>query len=170
MKNIYLVGMMGSGKTSTARELAELLDLPMIDLDAELEKQENKCIAEIFQGRGEEWFREREAEILVAQSKQENFVVATGGGVVIRRQNRELMKTTGTVVFLEASLEQLWARVSKEKGRPLLEDFDPKRKLMDLMSARRPFYEDCVELRVMTDGKTPKQVAEEIYGKLNAND
>ena len=161
---------MGSGKTSTANELARLRDLPMIDLDAELEKQEGKRIAEIFQEKGEEWFREKEVGILIEQSKQENFVVATGGGVVIRRQNRDLMKTTGTVVFLEASLEQLWARVSKEKGRPLLEDFDPKRKLMSLLITRQLFYDDCAEMRVSTDGKTPKQVAEEISRKLHAND
>jgi len=170
MKNIYLVGMMGSGKTSTAKELSALMGVPMIDLDAELEKQEGKRIAEIFQEKGEEWFRERESAILLGQSKQENFIVATGGGVVIRRQNRDLMKTTGEVVFLEASLEQLWARVSKEKGRPLLEDFDPKRKLMSLLTARQPCYDDCAELKVMTDGKTPKQVAEEISKKLHAND
>lgn len=170
MKNIYLIGMMGSGKTSTARELAALLKLPLVDLDADLARKSEHTIAEIFKNSGEEIFRDMEANLLTEQAKRNNCVVATGGGVVLRRQNRELMRATGLVIFLETSLDVLWDRVSKEKGRPLLEDFDPKLKLMSLLRMRQPFYDDCAEMRVITDGKTAKQVAEEIQGKLNAND
>ncbi len=170
MRNIYLIGMMGSGKTSTARELAALIKVPFVDLDADLAKKAEHSIAEIFKNSGEEIFREMESNLLVEQAKRENCVVATGGGVVLRRQNRELMGATGLVIFLETSLEVLWDRVSKEKGRPLLEDFNPKRKLMSLLRARQPFYDECAEMKVLTDGKTAKQVAEEIQGKLNAND
>lgn len=159
---------MGSGKTSTARELAALMKMPLIDLDAELEKKTGKRIAEIFQEKGEPAFRELETSILVALKADAFAVFATGGGVVLAKQNREWMRGCGVVVFLETSLETLWSRVSKEKGRPLLEDFDPKQKLMSLLTMRQPLYEECAQVKVNTDGKSPKQVAQEIREKISA--
>lgn len=169
MKSIYLIGMMGSGKTSTARELAALMQMPLIDLDAELEKKAGKRIAEIFQDKGEAVFRELETSILVNLKADVFAVFATGGGVVLARKNREWMRACGTVVFLETSPETLWARVSKEKGRPLLEDFDPKQKLISILTVRQPLYEECAQVKVNTDGKSPKQVAQEIREKLSAS-
>jgi len=166
MKNIYLVGMMGSGKTSTARELSALLKMPLIDLDAELEKKNGKTIAEIFCEKGEDWFRDTETTILTQYSADTSAVFATGGGVVIRNENREWMRACGTVVYLETDLEDLWKRVSKETGRPLLEDFDPKQKLMSILNTRRPLYEECAHIRVLTNGKTPREVAVEIEKNL----
>lgn len=166
MKNIYLVGMMGSGKTSTARELSKLLQMPLIDLDAELEKKAGKRIAEIFREKGEDWFRDTETTILTSYAADIGAVFATGGGVILRRENRDWMNGCGNVVYLETEIEELWKRVSKETGRPLLEDFDPKQKLMALLNTRRPLYEQCGQLRVKTDGKSPKEVAQEIREKL----
>ncbi|HRK60951.1 MAG TPA: shikimate kinase [Candidatus Omnitrophota bacterium] len=166
MKNIYLIGMMGSGKTSTARELSALLSMPLIDLDAELEMKSGKKIAEIFREKGEDWFRDTETSILTRYPADTSAVFATGGGVVIREENREWMRACGTVVYLETDLEDLWKRVSKETGRPLLEDFDPKQKLMSILNTRQPLYEDCANVRVVTNGKTPREVAVEIEKKL----
>ncbi len=143
--------------------------MPVVDLDAELEKRAEQSISNIFKEKGEDWFRAQEAVLLAEQSKQTHCVVATGGGIVLRRQNRELLCSTGTVVFLDTSFDVLWSRVSKEKGRPLLEDFDPRQKLMSIWQLRQPFYEECSELCVMTDGKTAMQVAEEIQGQLREN-
>ncbi len=166
MKNIYLIGMMGSGKTSTARELSALLKMPLIDLDAELEKKNGKKIAEIFREKGEDWFRDTETTILTQYPADTSAVFATGGGVIIRNENREWMRACGTVVYLETDLEDLWKRVSKETGRPLLEDFDPKQKLMSILNTRRPLYEGCAHIRVVTNGKTPREVAVEIEKNL----
>ena len=169
MKNIYLIGMMGSGKTTVARELATLMQMPFIDLDIELETKTGKRIALIFQEKGEPWFRDLETEILVSLKADTFAVFATGGGVVLARQNRDWMRDCGTVVFLDTSLEILWERVSKEKGRPLLEDFDPKRKLMSILVTRQPLYEECAHIQVRTDGKSPKEIAQEIREKLSAS-
>lgn len=166
MKNIYLVGMMGSGKTSTARELSALLRMPLIDLDAELEKKNGKKIAEIFREKGEDWFRDAETTVLTGYQANASAVFATGGGVVVRNENRDWMRACGMVVYLETDLEDLWKRVSKETGRPLLEDFDPKQKLMTILNIRRPLYEGCAHMRVVTNGKTPREVASEIQKKL----
>lgn len=158
-----MIGMMGSGKTSTARELGVLLKMPVIDLDAELENYTAMSVTEIFKKKGEPWFRERETTALVSHKADRATIFATGGGVVLSRQNREWMRAAGSVVFLETSLETIWKRVSKEAdGRPLLKDMNPKRKLMSILTTRLPLYVECAHIQVNTDGKSPKEVAHEI--------
>lgn len=143
-----------------------MLGMPLVDLDAELEKANGKRIAEIFREKGEDWFRDAETTILTRYPADISAVFATGGGVILREENREWMRACGTVVYLETDLEDLWKRVSKETGRPLLEDFDPKQKLMSILNTRRPLYEECAQVRVLTNGKTPREVASEIEKKL----
>lgn len=169
MKNIYLIGMMGSGKTSTAHELARLLSMPVIDLDAELEKKTGMKISEVFRTKGEKWFRESETHVLVSYPVDAGAIFATGGGVILARQNREWMSACGVIIYLETSPEWLWTRVSKESGRPLLEEGNPKQKLLAILSARQPLYEECAHIRVVTDGKTPLEVAKELQSKIHAN-
>ena len=166
-KSVYLIGMMGSGKTTTARELSLLVQKPVIDLDTELEKKTGKTISEVFQEKGGPWFRMLETSLLVSFNAEMNAVFSTGGGVVLSRQNRDWMRSCGTVVFLNTSLEFLWSRVSREKGkRPLLEDGEAKQRLMSIMAARQPLYEECAHVRVITDGKSPREIAREIQGHL----
>lgn len=166
MKNIYLIGMMGSGKTSTARELGVLLQMPILDLDAELERQTGRSIAEIFREKGEPWFRETETSVLIEGKAAEGTVIATGGGIILARQNRDWMRAHGEVIFLETSLENLWQRVSLEKGRPLIEGKNPKENLMTIAKARLPLYEECAHFKIETDGKTPREVARLIQEQL----
>lgn len=165
-KSIYLIGMMGSGKTTIARELSTLMQMPAVDLDAELVKKTGKSISEIFQEKGGPWFRMLETSVLVSFNPDLGAIYATGGGVILSRQNRDWMRDCGTVVFLNTSLEFLWGRVSKEKGRPLLEEGDAKQKLMSIQAARQSLYEESAHLRILTDGKSPKDVAREIQGHL----
>ncbi|MBI4394662.1 MAG: shikimate kinase [Candidatus Omnitrophica bacterium] len=163
MKNIYLVGMMGSGKTTSGKALAKLLSLPFVDLDDQIIGREGKSINEIFQSKGEPHFREIETELLFQVSERPNQVVATGGGIVINALNRERMKNTGIVVYLKTSLDILWERVREKKDRPLLQSVDPKKSLADLFYSRTPLYEETADKIFLTDHKSSEAVALEIY-------
>ena len=163
MKNIYLIGMMGSGKTTTGQELARLLSLSFIDLDEQIVECTGKSINEIFSKEGESYFRDVESELLIKTSYKTDCVVATGGGIVINPLNRERMKTTGLVIYLKTSVDILWERVKSKKDRPLLHGPDPKKALTNLYSERTPLYESSTDKIFLTDRKTPKAVALEIY-------
>jgi len=167
MKNIYLIGMMGSGKTQTARELAGLLNWKSVDLDALIVEKEKMNIDSIFQTKGEDYFRDCETAVLENITQSEHQVVATGGGVVINKKNRELMKSSGLVLYLEASMDTLWSRVKNKTHRPLLNTDNPKEKLEEVFRDRKVFYESA-EHQVNTDGKKAKQVAGEIQQKISS--
>lgn len=166
MSNIYLIGMMGSGKTSTGKALAESLGYAFIDLDEALEKKLGRTISEIFKTNGEPFFRGEETRVLEDVSKQGPAVMATGGGIVLRPENVERMKKSGRVIYLKTSLDWLWKRVQKESNRPLLKVEDPRAALEKILNDRRDLYEKAGDLVVMTDGKTPDEVAEEIMFRL----
>lgn len=165
MKNIYLVGMMGSGKSSTGRELARLLSLSFVDLDDWIEAQARKSVNEIFESEGEAYFRKLESELLNQVSSRTDQIVATGGGVVLNPANRDVMRKSGTVFYLKASLEMLWERVKHNRTRPLLATADPKASLADLFRRRTPLYETVADGTVVTDQKSPESAAREIYEK-----
>lgn len=162
MPNIYLIGMMGSGKSVTGKSLASLLGCSFIDLDEKIEEKVQKTIAEIFKERGEDFFRAQESKVLSEASKSQGIVIATGGGAVIASENRELMKGTGSLVYLETSLDALWERVKSKQDRPLLKSENPKITLENLLGKRKSIYEECSQLKVNTDNKTADQVAKEI--------
>lgn len=161
-KNIYLIGMMGSGKTVTGKALADLIDYTFVDLDAEIQAQEGRSIPEIFAGSGELYFRDVESSILGNFSKQERQVVAPGGGIVLREENVHCMKKTGTVVLLKASAESLWQRVRYSRDRPLLHKPDPFGTLRQILNDREGLYENACHFSVHTDGKIADDVANEI--------
>lgn len=163
MKNIYLIGMMGSGKTTTGRELARLLSLPFVDLDDRIVERAGKSINDIFATEGEPYFRSLENELLLQTSRQKDQVVATGGGIVLDSSNQDRMKATGLVVYLKTSPGVLWERVKNKKDRPLLHGSDPKKALLDLFYNRAPLYEVSSNKTFLTDSKSSEAVALEIY-------
>jgi shikimate kinase len=170
MKNgastVYLIGMMGSGKTATGKALADLLNYTFVDLDAEIQAKEGRAISEIFAGSGEPYFRDVESAALESFSKKKEQVIATGGGLVLREKNVKLMRKTGEVVLLKASAESLWQRVQYSKDRPLLNKPDPFNTLRQILSDREIFYEKACHFSVPTDGKTADDVASEIQKRL----
>lgn len=164
--NIYLIGMMGSGKTVTGKVLAEFLNYSFVDLDAEIQKKEGRSIPEIFASSGEAYFRDTESSMLEYFSKKKHQVIATGGGIVLRKENAQRMKMTGKVVLLKASAQSLWQRVRYSKDRPLLNKPDPFGALEQILNDRAGFYEDACHFSLMTDGKIAEDVANEIQELL----
>jgi shikimate kinase len=138
--NIVLVGFMGTGKTVVARALAERLSMKYLDLDDEIEKKEGRSINEIFRQDGEAHFRYLEKLAVKRISGLDNQVLATGGGVVLDKENVEHLKNNGVLICLTSRPEIIYSRVKDQTQRPLLNVDDPLRKIRDLLSARQPYY------------------------------
>ncbi len=163
MKNIYLIGMMGSGKTSSGRALAKLLKATFLDLDEEITQHAGQSINGIFKTKGEAHFRKLESELLDRASKLTDRVVAAGGGIVLKPENNARMKETGAIIYLKTSVNTLWERVKHNRNRPLLATSDPQKTLEELLSKRSALYETTADKIFLTDQKTPEAVALEIY-------
>ena len=145
--NIFLVGPMGSGKSSLGKKLAKSLNKKFIDTDKEIEKKENKTINEIFENNGEKYFREKEKEFLKSIPNSLNMVIATGGGIVSDQENREKLKEN-RVIFLNASVERQSKRTSRSDKRPLLKNVDRLKKLRELYNQRLKFYKDVSNFEI----------------------
>lgn len=161
-RNIFLIGPMGSGKTAVGKYLARLVDAPFYDSDAEIEKRTGVDIPYIFEKEGEAGFRERERETLEVLTAGEPMVLATGGGAVLRPENRAYLAERGFVVYLKTSVAQQTYRVRHARNRPLLNGVDPAMKLEQLMHERAPLYAEIADVTVSTDGRRVRSVAEEI--------
>lgn len=166
MENVYLVGMMGSGKSTTAVELAKFLKSKATDVDELIIKNANKSINQIFKEDGEAKFRATESKILEQVTASPGQIVATGGGVVLKQDNIDRMRSTGTVIYLNASFPVLWQRVKHNQDRPLLRGSSPEEALKEIYEERVPLYQKCAHHVFLTDQKTPKQVAQEIFERL----
>ena len=165
--NIFLVGPMGSGKTAVGRQLARRLSMPFVDSDHEIEQRTGVDIPLIFDKEGEEGFRRREAEIIDELTARSAIVLSTGGGAVLWPENRSHLRTRGVVVYLETSVADQAARVSRSDNRPLLTGVDDVRaRLQDLMTVRAPLYEEIAHIRVRTDGRRVQTVAREVLQHL----
>ena len=163
--NLYLVGMMGSGKSSAGRHLAEQLGYRFLDADTSLEQVAGRSIPEIFAREGESGFRELEAAVLNQIAGWHSLVVATGGGVVTRAQNWGQMRQ-GVVIWLDAPDELLLQRLSADPTpRPLMAGPDPASRLQQLLAERRPLYAQA-DLHIVQDGRGPAQVAEQVLEAL----
>ncbi len=158
MRNIYLVGFMGTGKSSTGRELARLLEYKFADLDELIELKEKMRIPDIFAKKGEPYFRCLEKQVLKDVSSQECFVVACGGGIVTNIENVRVMKESGTVVCLTASVDTILERVRGCTHRPLLQVEDPRSEIERLLKIREPFYANSDKI-VDTDGLSVQEAA-----------
>lgn len=140
MNNIYLVGFMGTGKTSSGKELAKKKKWQFIDLDELIELRQKRQISEIFAKDGEPYFRRIEKKVLKEVAKEKNFVVACGGGIVIDKENIKIMKESGLVICLTSAPEMILKRTAGYLNRPLLNVPDPKKQISLLLKLRAPFY------------------------------
>ena len=148
--NIILVGMMGSGKSTVGRALAKHLRMKFVDSDHEIQQRTGVSINHIFDVEGEQGFRARESVELETILQQEGIVLATGGGSILLEHNREIMKSRGLVVYLHANIHELWQRTRHDKGRPLLQNKDPLRKLHELYEQRNDFYIEVADIVLPT--------------------
>jgi shikimate kinase len=158
---------MGAGKTTIGRLLAQELCLPFKDSDREIEERTGADIPWIFDVEGEEGFRSRETSALEALSQQSDMVLATGGGIVMRAENRTVLAARGIVVYLATSVEQQVLRTSKDRKRPLLLNEDPTAVLQNLLDIRDPLYREIADYVVETDHRNPKTVASDIAALLS---
>lgn len=140
MRNIAIVGFMGTGKTAIARLLAEKLEADYVDIDEIIEEKEKMRIAEIFKIKGEAYFRRLEKDVVTAVSRQQGKVIACGGGVVLDEENIRNLKKSGVLICLEARPEIILKRTENYKHRPLLNVEDPKSTIIELLKKRKPFY------------------------------
>lgn len=164
--NIYLIGPMGAGKSSVGRVLATLTGRQFYDSDHEIIERTGVKIAWIFEIEKETGFRLREAMIIKDLCQQENIILSTGGGCIVTPSTREVLKKTGTVIYLKVGLAEQLTRTKRTDTRPLLEVENPKAKLIELNQSRTPIYETLADYTIKTDKKKPKKIAEEIMKLL----
>ena len=167
INNIILVGPMGSGKTTIGRRLSERLTLDFFDSDHEIVNTTGVSIDHIFDVEGEKGFRTRESDVLKKLCRMPNIVLATGGGAVILKENRELMKKASSIIYLSSSVDQILRRTAKSKTRPLLEKSNNRRKtITDIVEARDPLYREISSHIIDTNGKKLNEVIDEIIEAL----
>ncbi|MDB2590666.1 shikimate kinase [Candidatus Thioglobus sp.] len=168
LANIVLVGPMGSGKTSVGRRLACVLKRDFFDSDFEIVARTGVSIDHIFDVEGEEGFRNRETSMLTDLCEISNIVIATGGGIVIKPENRELLKHNSFVVYLSSSVEQLVARTARSKSRPLLErSTNREQTIKDILEARESFYQEVADIVIDTTGKKLYAIINEITKSIS---
>ena len=166
-ENIYLVGPMGAGKTTIGRQLAKQLRKEFLDCDLELEKRTGADIPLIFELEGEDGFRAREATMLEELCEHRGVVLATGGGVIHRSENRSQLVTNGFVIYLNPPLEILYQRTAHDRNRPMLHtDDDPRQRIRELMEARDPLYRQVADLVVETGRNSSRFVVRDIIDGL----
>ncbi len=157
---------MGAGKSTIGRLLAKELHLPFKDSDKEIEVRTGANIPWIFDKEGEPGFRERETAMIVELCHENGIVLATGGGAVMRPENRLALRNGGRVVYLHASIEQQVARTSRDRNRPLLRNANPEKILRDLLAIRDPLYREIADLVIETDERPPRMVVLDILERL----
>lgn len=162
---IFLTGFMGSGKSTVGKLLAGLLGCPFVDLDDLIEQREHRLIADIFATDGEPYFRDCESTVLQELSQHPATIYATGGGLVVRNENRRQLASLGTVVYLKASWPVLKQRLQQSAARPLVNKAKDWENVKDLLSQRQRYYEQAAFI-VDTDNLTPLQVAQKIAVEL----
>lgn len=164
--NLFLVGLMGAGKTSVGRLLAKRFDKTFYDCDHEIERRTGVKIPVIFDIEGEAGFRAREAAVLCELAVLHDIVLATGGGVVVREENRRVLTQNGTIVYLRAALDDLWQRTRHDRNRPLLQTADPRAKLEQLFVQRDPLYQEVATLVVDTGNQSLRNLAHQLEQRL----
>ncbi len=157
---------MGAGKSTIGRQLSNALKREFKDSDHEIVARTGASIPLIFEIEGEEGFRKREAAMIDELTQLEGIVLATGGGAVLREENRNHLSERGVVIYLYASVEQLFERTSRDRNRPLLQTENPRQKLEELMEQRDPLYREVADMVVHTDDRSIRSVVKEILVRL----
>ena len=168
-RNIILIGPMGSGKSTIGSIIAKRLNREFQDSDHYIEERTGVDIARIFDIEGEQGFRDRESKALADLLAQNNRVIATGGGSVLRKQNQKLLKKEGYIVFLDTSVNQQMQRLERDKKRPLLQTENPRQKLEALFEERHPIYLELADLAIKTDRRVARRLATDIIKQLPEN-
>ena len=166
-KSIVLIGMMGAGKSSVGACLHRRTGLALLDIDEVVASQFQMSIPKIFAEHGEKKFREAETEVLRRMQIEEQRIVVTGGGIVLRKENVQFLKSQTLVVWLDGDEETLFARASRKKDRPLLQTKNPRNSFSEILSARRPLYANIADIRIDTSVLTGEEVALAILTKLS---
>ena len=164
--NIFLVGLMGAGKTTIGKLLAKRLQKTFIDCDHELEHRTGVKIPLIFELEGELGFREREVALIQELSQRTDVVLATGGGAILRPESRAALVANGTVVYLNARVEDLYARTKHDKNRPLLQTANPQAKLHELFQQRDPLYREIADIVITSGHQNVHQAVREVERRL----
>jgi shikimate kinase len=167
--NVFLIGLMAVGKTTVGRLLAEELSLPFFDSDRVIEEKAGADIAWIFDVEGEAGFRDRESQAIDELTQRDGVVLATGGGVVLRDENRRHLAERGIVVFLDSSIDRLVERTRRDRRRPLLRRGDPRATLERLAKERAPLYDCIADYRFCAERHSAKSLAKEIAARLRTD-
>ena len=164
--NIVLIGFMGSGKTSVGEQLSQLLEMDYVDTDNLIIEKSDKTINEIFEIHGQDYFRRLEMETIKNLEVYENTIISCGGGVVLNPDNIKSLRQSGTIVWLKASSEEIYRRISNDKTRPLLKDGFTVDHLDKVLKSRLIQYENSMDIEIDTDGRSIEEVCNEIIRKL----
>ena len=164
--NIFIVGPLGSGKSTVGKIISDELFLNFFDTDEEIESRTGASIDWIFDLEGENGFRKRESDILQEMVQKNSIVLSTGGGIILSDENRELLSSRGTVFYLSTPISVQIERTSKDKDRPLLKNGDPGEILTKLHEERKDLYESVSDYYVQTENKSSQQVASEIINLI----
>ncbi len=167
--NIFLVGLMGAGKTTVGRMLSKRLGKSFYDSDHEIENRTGVTIPVIFELEGELGFRKRETAVISELTQLQDIVLATGGGAVLAKQNREYLSQNGIVVYLRANVSELWRRTKNDRTRPLLQTDDPQARLQQLYAERDPLYREIADIIMDTGDQPVSLIVHELEQTLKKN-
>ena len=166
LHRVFLIGPMGAGKTTIGKYLAQQLNLQFADTDTEIETRTGADIPWIFDVEGEQGFRDREQQAVEEMTLWDSVLLATGGGVVTRQENRRVLAARGFVIYLHATVDEQIRRTHRDRRRPLLQGDNPEQVLRDLMAIRDPLYREIADHIIDTDGCSPRTVAQKLVREL----
>lgn len=165
MKNIVLTGFMATGKSCVGKSLAAKLNISFVDSDEFVEKKLNKKIKDIFKENGEQYFRQQETKVIEELSNLTSCVISCGGGVVLNKNNIDLLRKNGIIINLYASAQEIYKRIANNKDRPLLQNTSIE-KIQELIDYRKKFYENC-DISIKTDNLSIEQITNLIISKIH---
>ncbi|MGR8931153.1 MAG: shikimate kinase [Gammaproteobacteria bacterium] len=167
-ENIYLIGLMGVGKTTIGKQLAKALKRPFYDSDKVIEESMGVDIPTIFSYEGEKGFREREQAVILQLTATPGIVMATGGGSILKEENREALKRSGFIVYLQCSIDKILYRTRHDTQRPLLRTENPRERLETLLAQRDPLYRECADFKIDSGALPGKTVVKTILQQYQA--